>query len=224
MDTIAEFDVPAEKFALARTLEALNVSFDAERVTAHDIDWVIPLLWAAGERAVLDELEATLRKDPSVESVAVLTELDDERLLRIEWVKDVRFVIHMLVKEDAAILSMSGTDGRWSFRALFPDRGAVSSTYDFCEQWDLGVTLGSVREMTQDRHSRFGLTAAQNEVLVTALDHGYFDVPRGADVDDLAAEIGISRQAVSERLRRAHRKLIRSTMVRPRSGRRPEVT
>jgi predicted DNA binding protein len=213
MDTIAEFDVPAENFALARTLGAADVSFDAERVTAHDTDRVVPLLWATGERAVLDELEGTLREDPSVESVEVLTELDDERLLRMEWVKGVRFVVHMLVEEDAAILSMSGADGRWSFRALFPYREAVSSTYDFCEQWDLGVALGSVREMTQDRHSRFGLTGEQSEVLATALDHGYFDVPRGADMDDLAAEIGISRQAVSERLRRAHKKLVRSTMA-----------
>ena len=131
----------------------------------------------------------------------------------MEWVEDVRFVVHMSVEEDAAILAMSSADDRWSFRALFPDREAVSSTWDFCEQWDLGVTLGSVREMTQDRHSRFGLTAEQSEVLVTALDHGYFDVPRGANMDALAAEIGISRQAVSERLRRAHEELIQSTMA-----------
>lgn len=213
MDTIAEFDVPAEHFALARTLETVAVSFDAERVTAHDTDRMIPLLWAAGDRAALDELEAILEEDPSVDSVAVLTELDDERLLRVEWVKDVRFVIDMLIEEDAAILSVSGANGHWSFRALHPDREAVSSTYDFCEQWDLGVTLGSVREMTKDRHSRFGLTAEQSEVLVTALDHGYFDVPCSADMDALAAEIGISRQAVSERLRRAHKELIRSTMA-----------
>jgi hypothetical protein len=46
----------------------------------------------------------------------------------MEWVEDVRFVVHMLVEEDAAILAMSGADDRWSFRALFPDREAVSST------------------------------------------------------------------------------------------------
>ena len=84
INTIAEFDVPAESFALARTLEALEVGFDAECVTAHDTDRVVPLLWAAGERAVLDELEGTLREDPSVERAELLTEFDDERLLRME--------------------------------------------------------------------------------------------------------------------------------------------
>jgi hypothetical protein len=67
--------------------------------------------------------------------------------------------------------------------------------------------------MTAERHGRFELTAEQSEALVVAVDHGYFDVPRGATMDDLATEPGVSRQAIPERLRRAHEPLIRSTMA-----------
>ena len=213
MQTIAEFRIPTDRFALHRTLADTDVSFEAERVTAHESDRVIPLLWAAGERSDLDRLEEVLRADPSVEGVTLVTELEDERLFQMEWVKNVRFVVYMLVEEHAAILSASGSSAYWHFRVLFPDREAVSATYDFCEEWDLGISLESVYDMTHERHGRFGLTAEQSEALVLALAKGYFDIPRAVDMDGLADELEISRQAVSERLRRAHKQLVRATMA-----------
>ena len=67
--------------------------------------------------------------------------------------------------------------------------------------------------MSTERHGRYGLTAEQSESLVMALARGYFNILRGIDMDGLAAELGVSRQAVSERLRRAHKHLIRGTMA-----------
>lgn len=131
----------------------------------------------------------------------------------MEWVKDVRFVVHMLVGEDAAILGASGSREFWRFRAFFPDRETVSATHDFCERWGLGIALESIHDMSTERHGRYGLTAEQSESLVMALARGYFDILRGIDMDGLAAELGVSRQAVSERLRRAHKHLIRGTMA-----------
>lgn len=48
-NTIAEFRVPAENFALSATLAALDVSFETEHLTAYDTDRVLPLLWATGD-------------------------------------------------------------------------------------------------------------------------------------------------------------------------------
>lgn len=45
---------------------------------------------------------------------------------------------------------------------------------------------------------------------MTALDRGYYDIPRTIDVGGLAEEFGVSRQAVSERLRRGHRTIIKN--------------
>ena len=75
------------------------------------------------------------------------------------------------------------------------------------------MTLDSIYEMNAERYGRYGRTAEQSETLVVAVTQGYFDVPRGATMDDLAAELGVSRQAVPERLRRAHKGLIRNTMA-----------
>jgi hypothetical protein len=58
-----------------------------------------------------------------------------------------------------------------------------------------------------------GLTPARRETLLTALEVGYFAVPRETTLVELAAELGISDQAVSERLRRAQAKLLTTTLV-----------
>lgn len=213
MNTLAEFRVPAENFALYETLSATGVSFEAERITAHDSDRVIPLLWAAGETSEQDELEAALHSDPSTKDIELVTDLEEERLYKMEWVKDVRFVVHMLTEEGAAIFNASGSRDYWEFRVLFPDREAATSTQDFCERWDLDVKIGSIYEMNHERHGRFGLTEQQSEILVLAESRGFFDIPQQAHMDDLAEELDISRQAISERLRRAHKRLIQSTMA-----------
>jgi predicted DNA binding protein len=43
---------------------------------------------------------------------------------------------------------------------------------------------------------------------------GYYEVPRRVELEDLAEVLGVSRQAVSERLRRATGALARATVFR----------
>lgn len=213
MNTIAEFRLPAENFALHETLSTTDIDFEAERVTAHDSHRVLPLLWAAGPPEDLDGVEAALRDDPSVEDVELVTELDNEQLYQMKWVKNIRFIVHILVEEQAIVFSASGSRSHWDFRVLFPDREAVGATHDFCEDWDLGVTLRNVFEMSRERYGRFGLTKEQSEILVVALERGFYDIPQKAYLNDLADDLDISRQAASERLRRAYKKVIQDTMT-----------
>lgn len=42
---------------------------------------------------------------------------------------------------------------------------------------------------------------------------GYYDIPRGCTTKELADELGISDQAVTERLRRAIGSLVRHTLA-----------
>lgn len=58
----------------------------------------------------------------------------------------------------------------------------------------------------------FGLTAERYEVLTAAAERGYFDVPRRLTMTELAEELDISQQALSERLRRGHGTLIDSAL------------
>ncbi len=48
--------------------------------------------------------------------------------------------------------------------------------------------------------------------LIKAKEMGYYDVPRGISLSELADELGVSHQALSERLRRGHGRLIDRTL------------
>ncbi|WP_336328429.1 helix-turn-helix domain-containing protein [Halovenus sp. HT40] len=59
------------------------------------------------------------------------------------------------------------------------------------------------------------ITSKQREALETALELGYYDSPRDADLGDCADALGITKSAVSQRLNTAETKLVRSFLGRP---------
>ncbi|WP_433629222.1 helix-turn-helix domain-containing protein [Halomicrococcus sp. NG-SE-24] len=59
----------------------------------------------------------------------------------------------------------------------------------------------------------FGLTPEQREALVLALNRGYFATPSEVTLDELADQLGITRQAVSSRVRLGTEKVLRSVLV-----------
>ncbi|WP_435176141.1 bacterio-opsin activator domain-containing protein [Halorussus sp. AFM4] len=213
MSTIAQLGVPAEAFALRETLpEVPDVEVEAERVVAHDDGRVMPFVWAAGDD--LDAFEDALADDPSVENERRLTELADGRFYQMEWVESVEVLLHSMTEHGAAVLKARGRDDRWHLRILFPDREAVSQTRDFSADRELGIDVEQIHELDRrDTQGQFGLTTQQYEAVTTALESGYYDVPRGTSARDLADELGISHQALSERLRRGHGTLVGNALT-----------
>lgn len=61
--------------------------------------------------------------------------------------------------------------------------------------------------------SRNGLSRAQREALDLAISEGYYSVPRRTTTAELAEQLGVSDQAVIERLRRAMTTLGRKYMT-----------
>lgn len=209
MSTIAKLTLPAEEFALSSTLDRIpTLEAEVERVVAHEPDTVMPYVWFGRTETDLEELDDALQADSSVDSVELLTDLGDERLYRMNWVEDVTLVVHALTEEEATILDASGEGNRWRLRILFPERDALSRTYDFAEAEGLTIDVEKIHELDEARGGRYGLTDAQYETLVQALEHGYYQIPREVDMEELATELDISHQALSERLRRAHRRLV----------------
>jgi hypothetical protein len=96
----------------------------------------------------------------------------------------------------------------------FPDRAALTAYRTCCGDRDLEFTLRSVREGAESSSTYpYGLTASQYEILAAALAGGYFEVPRGVRMSDLASEFDISDQAASERLRRALSRVLSTLAV-----------
>lgn len=219
MSTIAELTLPAAEFALHETLETVpDAKFEVERVVAHNSQRVMAFVWAAGKGIEREVLETVLDEDPSVENVTTLAEFEDNWLYHMEWVTDIRVVLHVLLEHDGTILTADGCDDQWYLRVLFPDRESLFATHEFCQEEDLTLDVRRIYELDSERRDQYGLTDAQHETLVTALECGYFDIPQRTTLDELAAEFDISRQALSERLHRGHKALIESALVVGRFG------
>lgn len=76
------------------------------------------------------------------------------------------------------------------------------------EDADIDLTLREIHEY-QDRVDLLeSLTQRQQEVLQTAYDSGYYNVPRGTSTAELADELGVDGSTVAEHLQRAERNLI----------------
>ncbi|WP_081461306.1 helix-turn-helix domain-containing protein [Halalkalicoccus jeotgali] len=53
----------------------------------------------------------------------------------------------------------------------------------------------------------------QHDTLVTALSAGYYGIPRDLSMKELAGELGITPQALSNRLRRGHGTLVENALT-----------
>lgn len=217
MATIAEIRLPAEEFALSHTLDSLSeVNFEIERIVAHDPDHIMPYIWATGVEG--EDLQNALEEDPSVDQVEEIARPGDEALYQMEWIDSIETLIHILVEEEGTILAAEGRQDGWFMRILFPDREALSRTYEFCDNNDLSLDIQRIYNVDQGKQGRFGLTDEQEDTIAAAYEHGYYDVPRDVSLSDFAAELEISHQALSERLRRGHKTLVENTVIVGRGG------
>ena len=210
--TVAEVRIPIDEFALAETMAAYDdLRFEIERIIAHEPDRVMPYVWISD--ADFERLDDRLEADESVDRFELMADVDGERLYRMGWVGQIRTLVQILVEEEGTILSAQGNTAGWTLRILFPERASLSRTYEFCQSNDLSLEIQSIYDIDSGRQGRFGLTDGQQDVLQAAYEHGYYRIPREITAEELAAEFGISHQAVSERLRRAHESLVESTIV-----------
>ncbi|WP_372480916.1 helix-turn-helix domain-containing protein (plasmid) [Halomicrobium sp. HM KBTZ05] len=204
MSNIVEASVPAAQFALAETFTRRpDVEVRMVRLVAHGLDEAMPFLWADCDD--VDRLRRVVGADESVHGVDVLTDADGECLLRIDWGPAVGLFAQILAEADASILDASGHDGRWQFQIFFPEHDRVSQTYEFCADHGIDIAVERIDRLSEtSAYGHLGLTERQYETLVSAYELGYYDVPRGINQAELAANFDISHQALSERLRRAH--------------------
>lgn len=213
MSTIAQFRVPVESFALREALpRAPDVEVEVERVATHGEDRVLPFLWASGEG--LEAFHDALVDDPTVDNVELLSDLEDGHFYQMEWVESVEMLLYAITEYEAAVLKARAADGSWSLRVVFPDRDSVGEVHEFAKQEAIPLDLDGIYQLEETkRYGQYGLSEAQYETLVTALDSGYYEVPRETATADLADRLDVSQQAVSERLRRGHGNLVDNALT-----------
>ncbi len=212
VSTIITVDIPADEFALQETLESVSdIEFEVERVAAHEGDSVTPYIWVTSD--VLDQVDEAFENDPSIRHAELLETVDGSWLYRMDWIEKIELITYMLTEEEATVMDAYGREDRWTLRILFPKHDGLSRTNEFCENAELTFTVKTIHEMEANRHGRFGLTEKQHETLQTAIENGFYDIPRSVTIDELAGELDVTHQAISERLRRAHRNLVQDALL-----------
>lgn len=106
------------------------------------------------------------------------------------------------------------TDRGWRVEAYMPNRTVLQQFAAECKSHDVKLDLVCVEETAQPGGAKqFGLTDLQAKTLLEALERGYYTVPREANLEAVAEPLGVSHQALSERLRRGVGSLIRNTIA-----------
>lgn len=212
MTLIAEFTVSTDDFPLGKLFESLpNVSIQLDRIVPTN-NAIMPYFWAWNSDA--DEILAILKDQPEFEEVSLMDNLGDEALFRAQWNQDIDGILTGINQSDVTVLSATGTSKSWVFELRGQDREGISEFLQYCQAHGIEITLMRIQRLTEMvANDRFDLTEEQREALLLAFNEGYYNEPRETSLEELASELGITRQSFSARLKRGYRNLLSSTIV-----------
>lgn len=203
--TVAVLTLPAGELALADSFRvASDVRFRLEQTALAETTNRVPVWITGHERTTI---EAALDGDASVDSYTMLEANGGEWLYDLKFASGTRFVQQSIFACGGLILDAGAAEDRWTLTVRFPSRHDLSEVQNRLAEEGVDVTFEEIHTGGHDARTA-ALTDAQYEVIEAALEGGYFDVPRGASLEDLADGLGISHQAASERLRRAEKQAL----------------
>ena len=207
MVVLIRFGVRPTEFDLGRILRV-------EKSMTINLETYIPL----EERAELfvsvsgpdaadrDAFIGRVRNHPSVSDLERVDDGGNRTLLAMAWDVRMDYLFQSVEACEGQFLNVTGSADEWEFVIRFSTSNGMETFREYCAAH--GITFLSLHvyqllESETDAGRRlFGLTEAQREALTLAVEMGYFDIPRVCSTSDLGAELGVSDQAVSERLRR----------------------
>jgi predicted DNA binding protein len=211
VSVIAEFSVPAESFAFPHALDALpDARVESDRLATHSREWVLPFVWVRADDQ--DAVETAMRDDPTVDSHQVVQETDGETLYQVVWTDDVVEFVDEVADQHGVVLSATAADDTWNLALRFVSHDVLASFQAYFRERDNPFELQRVTTPSEPRQREFGLTDEQHEALTLAVDAGYYEVPREVSTADIADDLGVSPNAVSERLRRATASLVENAL------------
>ena len=201
----ARFELPAARFALVELFERVpDAAIEVEPAVANPDDHALLMIEADAYRAV----DAALRSSPSIAAVERFGREEHRARYRVTWEGHARRVLRGLVAEGVTLVGLHGASGRWKLRVLAPDRTAITRAHDALEDLGCDPSCRSITTFGDGWANHPGVSDKQHKTLARAFELGYYDIPRGVTMEELAGDLGISHQALSERFRRAHKELI----------------
>ena len=107
MATEATFTVPSDEFPLGGVFNQLpGATVDLERIIP-DSDVVIPYFWVRG--VATDDIETAFNDHRGVRDIRFVDSVEDEYLLRVEWMADYEGILTTLAETGVPLLEATGT-------------------------------------------------------------------------------------------------------------------
>ena len=212
MSVVGDFSIPSNAFALEHALSTVpEMAIEADHLASHSPQEVFPFLWASGGDS--DRFMEALEDDSTVDTAEIAEDTGDDVMYRLTWIDGFCDLIHEMVDHHAAIVNATAHQDEWMLRLRFAEEEMVSSFQHHFREKGHTFEVHQLVHPSEPRQREFGLTAEQYEALITAVDMGYFSIPRTASVKEVGEALGISANAVSERIRRGCETFIRSGLT-----------
>jgi predicted DNA binding protein len=212
MSAIVELGVRASSFELGRILDApQRGKVELEKLVPLGGDAVpFLLVYDTNWESFAESVEA----HPSVNDVSVVDAFDDVVLFALDWTVHEDDLLSQIAANDGAVLEAWGTSSKWQLCLRFETHTGLSTFRGACEADGIELDVERVtNQPTSTTTDDLGLTTIQRETLLVAVEEGYYDIPRRCTTVELAEKLGVSDQAVTERLRRAIVSLVSNTLT-----------
>lgn len=207
---IVEFrsDGPLLKDTFERTPEMVVSPEEAylEGETTHYVFWA--------EGGDFDAFETALDADPTVTDPRTLADMGARGLYRASSTERSETAVSVWRDLDLVLLNAEGSRDGWTFRMGVPDRETLAEFRDLHRDHGQPFEVQRIYQASESlADDTTTLTDPQREALVAAYEAGHFDLPQRASQADVAARVGISPQALSERLQRGIRTLVEESVI-----------
>lgn len=213
MTLIAEVRLSHPDFVLADTLASdTGASVRLDYQTAAEPDDRFLFLRVAGVDP--EAFERRLERDHTVADPRLVAMFADHAIFRVGVRADLEIVPRSCTALGARVLEVTNDGDGWRVRLQLFTRDAFDAFREYCRRRSVSYEVHELTNVDdfEGKYS-FGLTEQQRTTVLLAYNAGYYEIPRAASQDELAGELGISKSAVSQRLRRAITVLIENTLV-----------
>lgn len=133
-------------------------------------------------------------------------------LYEIRWRADINGLVSALFEQNVRVMEATGTADEWDFRLQFSNRENLYAFRQELRKQGIRMQLRRLYNPSFPKETDT-LTAEQYDAILAAYENGYWKIPRGVTLDELAKQIGVSDNAVSQRLRRGIEALVRETVI-----------
>ncbi|WP_243637827.1 helix-turn-helix domain-containing protein [Natrarchaeobius oligotrophus] len=199
---VAQLRIDHPDLVLGPTLRrAPDVTLEPQYATTLETGRTVLFVTAYGSS--FDGFESALVTDSTVLDPVLVDRYPDRRVYRVTLAEHAITVTERTADVGGRLLDVSSSRDGWLVQLRFPSRDALVAFNESCRSCDMSVSVDHLRVSDDDDEGVVALTEKQQELLAVAYEEGYFDVPRGISQDELADRLGVSKSAISQRLRRA---------------------